>query len=50
MTIKADFKSLERDELGQRLRDFDEPAYRAVHSAMATYDIAMNSALESKEP
>ena len=23
----------------------DEPAYRAIHSAMATYDIAMNSAL-----
>ncbi len=25
--------------------DNDEPAYRAVHSALATYDIAMNSAL-----
>ncbi len=38
MSIKADFKSLGRDELSQRLRDLDEPAYRADQVLQWVYE------------
>ena len=38
MSIKADFKSIGRDELGQRLRDLDEPAYRADQILQWVYE------------
>src|ERR1035438_3442484 len=38
MNIKADFKSLGREELGQRLRDLDEPAYRTDQILQWVYE------------
>ena len=38
MSIKTDFKSIGREELGQRLRDLDEPAYRADQILQWVYE------------
>ena len=38
MSIKTDFKSLGREELGQRLRDLGEPAYRADQILQWVYE------------
>lgn len=43
MSTKADFKSLGREELSQRLRDLDEPAYRADQILQWVYEKQVES-------